>query len=51
MENEIDKFGRPYPKNDVPVPRTAADCIITRMNKNTSKFEILFRFLDIVKTI
>ena len=41
MESNTDKFGRPYPKNDVPVPRTAADCIIIRKNKNSNKFEIL----------
>ena len=33
MENNIDKFGRPYPKNDVSVPRTATDCIIIKKNK------------------
>ena len=30
MENNNDKYGRPYPKSDVPVPRTAADSIVIR---------------------
>ena len=30
MEN-LDEYGRAYPKSDIPVPRTAADCIITRI--------------------
>ena len=30
MEDNNDKYGRPYPKSDVPVPRTAADSIVIR---------------------
>ena len=30
FKNNNDKYGRPYPKSDVPVPRTAADSIVIR---------------------
>ena len=30
----IDAYGRPFPKMDVLVPRTAADCVVIR-NSNT----------------
>ena len=29
---ELDQYGRPFPKDDKPVPRTAADCVIVRKN-------------------
>ena len=27
----LDQYGRPYPKNDIIVPRTAADAIVMRI--------------------
>ena len=41
MEDKNDKYGRPYPKNNAPVPMTAADSIVIRKNTNSNNFEIL----------
>ena len=37
---KMDPFGRPYPKDEKPVPRTAADCVIVRKNSE-GEHEIL----------
>ena len=39
MEPEKDPYGRPWPDKEKLVPRTAADCIITRPSK--SGFEVM----------